>query len=311
MMQNVSSVTMLTLSGLNFPFVHRLILFVLVLLWYLIILLSNFTIIVVILTDKKLHKPMYVFLCNLCINAVYGSVGFYPKFLVDLLSSHVISYAGCMLQGFVIHSSNTYEFSILALMAYDRYVALCQPLVYQSYMTRQRVSLFVFFSWLMPLFCMFMNTASILGKKLCGSHINRLYCVNQMVVSLTCSPPRSHTIITSLNVTFYFFHFLFVCWSYAYLIKMCISSTQMWKKFKQTCIPHAICLITYTATVLLDLLYMRFGSTEVPQHLNNFMTIEFLLIPPILNPLIYGLQLTHIRNRIVGLINSKKKIHSF
>ncbi|KAM9801763.1 olfactory receptor 3A2-like [Syngnathus typhle] len=196
-------------------------------------------------------------------------------------------------------------------MAYDRYVALCQPLVYQSYMTRQRVSLFVFFSWFMPLFCMFTNTASILGKKLCGSHINRLYCVNQMVVSLICSPPRSHTIITWLNVAFYFFHFLFVCWSYVYLIKMCISTTQTWKRFKQTCMPHAICLITYTGTVLLDLLYMRFGSADVSQHLNNFMTIEFLLIPPILNPLIYGLQLTHIRNRIAGLLHTKKKIHSF
>ncbi|KAM9802156.1 olfactory receptor 6E1-like [Syngnathus typhle] len=311
MMENVSVGAILTLSGLNFPFVYRMILFALVLLCYFVILLNNFTIIVVILADRKLHKPMYILLCNLCINAVYGSLGLYPKFLVDLLSSHVISYAGCMLQGFVIHSSSCCDFSILALMAYDRYVALCRPLVYQSYMTRQRMSLFVFFSWFIPLFCMFMNTASILGKELCGFHINRLYCVNQMVVKLICSPPRSHTIITWLNVTFYFFHFLFICWSYGYLFKVCISSTQMWKKFKQTCMPHVICLVIYSTTVLLDLSYMRFGSPDVSQHLNNFMAIEFLLIPPIFNPLIYGLQLTLIRNRVAGLFHSKKKIHSF
>ncbi|XP_019719480.1 olfactory receptor 49-like [Hippocampus comes] len=311
MMENVSVVAMLTLSGLNFPFAQRLVIFVLVLLCYLIILLSNLTIVLVIVADRKLHQPMYVFLCNLCINAVYGSVGFYPKFLVDLLSSHVISYTGCLLQGFVIHSSNTYDFSILALMAYDRYVALCRPLAYRSFMTRQRVSLFVFLSWFIPLFCMFMNTASLLGKKLCGSHINRLYCVNLMVVNLACSPPRANSIIVAFNLGLYFLHFLFICWSYVYLIKLCISSTQMWKKFRHTCSPHLACLLTYTATVLLDLLYMRFGSAQLSQHLHNFMTIEFLLIPPIFNPLIYGLQLTHIRNRILSFFHTKKKIRSF
>ncbi|XP_077393140.1 olfactory receptor 6E1-like [Festucalex cinctus] len=311
MMMNASVVTMFTLSGLNFPFVQRITIFVLVLLCYLIILLSNFTVIFVVVIDRKLHKPMYIFLCNLCVNAVYGSLGFFPKFLVDLVSSHVISYAGCMLQGYVIHSSNCCDFSILALMAYDRYVALCRPLVYQSFMTKQRVSLFVFVSWFIPLFCMLMNTASILGKKLCGSHINRIYCVNLMVVRLACSPPKANSVIATFNIGLYFLHFLFICWSYVYLVKMCISSPHMWKKFRQTCTPHIICLLTYATTLLLDLLYMRFGSDRLPQHLHNFMTVEFLLIPPILNPLVYGLQLTHIRNRILGFFHTKKKIRSF
>ncbi|XP_061697505.1 olfactory receptor 6E1-like [Syngnathoides biaculeatus] len=311
MMENASVITMFSLSGLNFPFVQRITIFVLILLCYLIILLSNFTIIFVIVMDRKLHKPMYVFLCNLCINAVYGSVGFYPKFLVDLLSSHVISYAGCMLQGYVIHSSNCCDFSILALMAYDRYVALCRPLVYQSFMSKQRVTLFVFFSWFIPLFCMLMNTASVLGKKLCGSHIDRIYCVNLMVVNLACSPLKANNIIASFNIGLYFLHFLFICWSYVHLIKTCISSTQMWKKFRHTCMPHIICLITYSTTLLLDLLYMRFGSADLSQHFYNFMNIEFLLIPPILNPLIYGLKLTQIRNGILTFLHTKKKIHSF
>ncbi|XP_077436383.1 olfactory receptor 6E1-like [Vanacampus margaritifer] len=310
MMENVSVVTMFTLSGLNFPFVQRITIFVLVLLFYLLILLSNFAVVFVIVADRKLHKPMYIFLCNLCVNAVYGSAGFFPKFLVDLVSSHVISYAGCMLQGYVVHSSNCCDFSILALMAYDRYVALCRPLVYQSFMTKQRVSLFVFLSWFIPLFCMFMNTASLLGKKLCGSHISRLYCVNLMVANLACSPSKANNIIATFNIGLYFLHFLFICWSYVYLVKMCISSAQMWRKFRHTCTPHMICLLTYSTTVLLDLLYMRFGSDELSQHLHNFMTIEFLLIPPILNPLIYGLQLTHIRNRILNFFHTKKKIDS-
>ncbi|XP_057709104.1 olfactory receptor 49-like [Corythoichthys intestinalis] len=311
MMENLTVTTTLTLSGLNFPFVHRIIIFVLILLCYLLILLNNFTIIFVVINDKKLHKPMYIFLCNLCVNALYGSVGFFPKFLVDLVSSHVISYAGCMLQGYVIHSSNCCDFSILLLMAYDRYVALCRPLVYQSLMTKQRISVLVFFSWLVPLFCMFMNSASLLGKKLCGFHINKLYCVNLMVANLLCSPPKVNNIIAMFNIGLYFVHFLLVCYSYVYLIKMCLASAQMWKKFRQTCTPHFICLLVYATTLLLDLLYMRFGSADLSIHLKNFMTIEFLIIPPILNPLIYGVQLTHIRNSILSYFLSKKKVQSF
>ncbi|XP_042283300.1 olfactory receptor 2AT4-like [Thunnus maccoyii] len=305
MMENVSIVKMFTLSGLDFTLEQRITLFFLTLLWYLIILLGNATLIVVIIVDKNLHEPMYIFLCNLCINALYGTVGFYPKFLLDLLSSHVISYAGCMLQGFVIHSSTCCDFSILALMAYDRYVAICRPLVYHSFMTKQRVSVFVLFSWVLPLYCMFMNTASLLGSRLCGSHINRVYCVNWMIVTLACSPLKANTAVAYFNMLFYFGHFVFIIWSYMYLIRTCMSSKENWGKFMQTCMPHLLSLITFTISVLLDLLYMRFGSADLSQDFSNFMAIEFLLIPPVVNPLVYGLKLTKIRNKLVSFVHIK------
>ncbi|XP_035459750.2 olfactory receptor 5F1-like [Scophthalmus maximus] len=306
MMENATAVTLLTLSGLDFTLEHKIILFLLTLLWYLIIVLGNVTIIVVIIQDKNLHEPMYIYLCNLCINALYGTIGFYPKFLLDLLSSHIISYAGCMLQGFVIHSSVCSDFSILTLMAYDRYVAICQPLVYHSFMTKQRVTIFVFLSWLLPLYCMFMNTATLLGSRLCGSHIKRIYCVNWMVVTLTCSPPKANTGVAYFNILFYFGHFLLILWSYVYLIRTCLVYTENWGKFTQTCLPHLISLITYSITVLFDVLYMRFGSQNVSQHLNNFMAMEFLLIPPAVNPFVYGFKLTKIRNKIMNLVLMKR-----
>ncbi|XP_076603667.1 olfactory receptor 1D2-like [Chaetodon auriga] len=302
MMENVSGVTLFTLSGLNFTLEQRIVLFLLTLLWYLLILLGNSFLILIIVMDKTLHEPMYIFLCNLCISALYGTVGFYPKFLLDLLSSHVISYAGCMLQGFVIHSSTCSDFSILALMAYDRYVAICRPLVYHSFMTKRRVSIFVLFSWILPLYCMFMNTATLLGVRLCGSHINRVYCVNWMIVTLACSPPKANSAVGYFNILFYFGHFVFIIWSYIYLIRTCISSKEDRVKFMQTCLPHLISLITFTITVLLDLLYMRFGPLGLSPDLYNFMAIDFLLIPPIVNPLIYGFKLTKVRNKILKVI---------
>ncbi|XP_042350620.1 putative gustatory receptor clone PTE01 [Plectropomus leopardus] len=307
MMENASDVTLFTLSGLNFTLEQRIVLFLLTFLWYLMILLGNVALIIVIIMDKNLHQPMYIFVCNLCVSALYGTVGFYPKFLLDLLSSHVISYAGCLLQGFVIHSSTCSDFSILTLMAYDRYVAICQPLVYHSVMTKQRISLFVFFSWLIPLNSMFMNSVTILGARLCGSQINRIYCVNWMIVTLACAPPKANSIVTYFNMLFYSGHFLFILWSYTKLIKACSSSKEKWGKFMQTCMPHLISLLTFTAAVLLDLCYMRFGTLNFSQDLYNFMAIEFLLIPPLVNPLIYGFKLTKVRNKILNLVHVKRK----
>ncbi|XP_033990473.1 olfactory receptor 6N1-like [Trematomus bernacchii] len=306
MFENVSSATVFTLSGLYFTFEERMTLFCLTLLWYLMIIFGNVALIVAIIMDKNLHEPMYIFVCNLCISALYGTVGFYPKFLLDLLSSHVISYAGCMLQGYVIHSSSCCDFSILALMAYDRYVAICRPLVYHSVMTRQRVSLFVVLSWFFPLFLMFMNSASLLGIRLCGSHIKRIYCVNWMIVTLACSPPKANSAIAYFNIVFYFAHFVFIVWSYMYLIRTCVSSRK-WGKFIQTCLPHLISLIIFTTAVLLDVMYMRFGKVEFSQNFYNFMAIQFLLIPPFVNPFIYGFHLTKVRNKILKLICFKKR----
>lgn len=82
-MKNVTGVTLFTLSGLDFQFEQRIALFFLTLLWYLMILWGNVALIVAIIRDKQLHQPMYIFVCNLCISGLYGTVGFYPKFLLD------------------------------------------------------------------------------------------------------------------------------------------------------------------------------------------------------------------------------------
>ncbi|XP_073330320.1 olfactory receptor 4B13-like [Pagrus major] len=307
MMDNVSEITMFTLSGLSGTTNYRHTLFVLTLLCYCVTWLVNLTIIVTIVVDKNLHEPMYIFLCNLCINGLYGTAGFYPKFFIDLLSTtHVISYAGCLLQGFVVHSSAVADFSILVVMAYDRYVAICRPLVYHSVMTTQRVCVCVFFAWLIPFYLMFLSSITTLRLRLCGSHIPKIYCINHLVAKLACSASIVHVIVPAFNYTFYFLHIMFIVWSYMYLLKKCLFSSENRSKFMQTCLPHLLCLITVLVSLLFDLLYMRFGSKKLPQGVKNFMSMEFLIIPPIINPLIYGFKLTHIKNRIIQFLCGKR-----
>ncbi|XP_073330355.1 olfactory receptor 4P4-like [Pagrus major] len=306
MMDNFSEITMFTLSGLSGTTNYRHTLFALTLLCYCVIWLVNLTIIVTIVVDKNLHEPMYIFLCNLCINGLYGTAGFYPKFLIDLLSTtHVISYAGCLLQGFVVHSSACADFSILVAMAYDRYVAICRPLVYHSVMNTQRVCVFVFFAWLTPFYLVFLGSITTLRLRLCGSHIPKIYCINYLVGKLACSTSIAHVIVPAFNYTFYFLHFMFIVWSYMYLLKKCLFSSENRSKFMQTCLPHLLCLITVVVSLLFDLLYMRFGSKKLPQGVKNFMSMEFLIIPPIINPLIYGFKLTQIKNRIIQFLCGK------
>ncbi|KAM3862220.1 olfactory receptor 4K5-like [Diretmus argenteus] len=306
-MDNASVIKVFSLSGLNYTMEYRVTLFCFTLLYYLIIWMVNVALIVTIIVDRSLHEPMYIFLCNLCISGLYGTAGFYPKFLMDLLSPlHVISYGGCLLQSFVIHSFSGSELSILALMAYDRYIAICRPLVYHSVMTKQAISLLVFFSWLLPLSCMFMNTMSIIQYKLCGSYIQKLYCSNWSIGKLACSTSIANIIIAYFNIVFYFCHFVFIVWTYMILIRTCLISKVNRGKFMQTCVPHLISLISFTFAVLLDLMYTQFGSRDIDQSLLNFISIESLLLPSIMNPLIYGLKLTKVRNRILGFIRDKR-----
>ncbi|XP_059199669.1 olfactory receptor 4B13-like [Centropristis striata] len=307
-MDNVSVVRVFTLSGINETMNYRIAIFSLTLLYYCMILFFNISLIIIIILDENLHEPMYILLCSVCINGLYGTTGFYPKFLLDVLSSsQQISYEGCLLQAFVMYSFACSELSILAVMAYDRYLAICRPLHYHSFMNKRRLSQLICFSWLTP-FCIFSISIILTSTlKLCGSKLQKLFCVNWMIVKLACSDTVSSDVLSYATTMIYVFHGFFIIWTYMHLIKTCVKSKDDRVKFMQTCVPHIVSLLTFLVVIVFDLMYMRFGSTNLPQSIQNFIAIEFLLIPPMMNPLIYGFKLAKVRNRIVGLFNVRKK----
>ena len=303
-MDNVSTVRLFFLTGINETMDYRIAIFSFTLLYYCVIFSLNSSLILIIVLDENLHEPMYILLCSVCMNALYGTTGFYPKFLLDLLSfSQEISYEGCLLQAFVMYSFACCELSILAVMAYDRYLAICHPLHYHSSMSKRRLSQLVSFSWLTP-FCIFSISILLTSRlEMCGSKIKRILCVNWIIVQLACSDSVtiSNNIVSYATIFIYVSHGFFIFWTYMHLIKTCARSKNDRVKFMQTCVPHLISLITFMVVILFELMYMRFGSKDLPQSLQNFIAIEFLLFPPMMNPLIYGFKLTKIRNRILGL----------
>uniref|UniRef100_A0A3Q3KUG5 Olfactory receptor n=1 Tax=Labrus bergylta TaxID=56723 RepID=A0A3Q3KUG5_9LABR len=295
-MTNTSSIVLFTLTGFSATTNYRGLLFSLTLLCYGAILVVNVSLILTIALDQNLHEPMYIFVCNLCVNGLYGTAAFYPKFAHDLLSDiHEISYFGCFLQIFVIYTYATIDFSILALMAYDRYVAICRPLDYHMIMSAQRIAILISVSWIVPILCEVMVLSFTSKLKLCGSRIQKLYCENWSIVKLACSTTSTNSIVGLVVIVFYCAHVLFIVCTYVNLVKAALKSKEGRKKFLQTCVPHLLCLLNVTAALLFDVMYSRHGSASVPQSVMNFMAIQLLMIPPIINPIIYGLILTKIR----------------
>ncbi|XP_076730821.1 olfactory receptor 4B13-like [Maylandia zebra] len=257
---------------------YPIVYFILFIVLYCVILFFNISLVLLIVLDESLHEPMYILLSSFCINALYGTTGFYPKFLSDLLSSsHRISYEGCLLQAFIAYSFSFCDLSILTVMAFDRYLAICRPLHYHSFMTKRRLSQLVCFSWLTP-FCVFAINVLFTAR------------LNAYVI-----------------IVIYHFHWLFIIWTYIYIIKTCVRSREDRVKFTQTCVPHLTSVIINATVLAFDAMYLRFGSRDLSQSLKNFIALEFLIIPPVMNPLMYGFKLTKIRNRILSLIYLKGK----
>ncbi|XP_064158781.1 olfactory receptor 5M5-like [Anguilla rostrata] len=307
-LKNSSRVSLFSLSGLEDETKEtKHFLFSVTLICYLLIVLINLTLILTILQEKSLHEPMYIFLCNLCINALYGTAGFYPKFLSDLLSGHdVISYEGCFLQAFVIYSNVLCDYSILTVMAFDRYVAICRPLQYHSIMTNQAVVKFIVFPWVPPLLCEGVLIFLSQRLNLCGSNIEKFYCANWSIARLSCSSTIVNNVVGYIVIFVYLAHVFFILYSYIKLIRTCLKSTENRRKFMQTCLPHLFSLTNVTVAVFFDVMYSRYGSNNIPQRLRNFLALEFLVIPPLLNPIIYGIQLTKLRH---ALLRMHKKVN--
>lgn len=307
-MDNASALKTFTLAGINETMSSRIGIFSVTLLHYCAILLVNIFLIVLIVRDESLHEPMYVFLCSFCINGLYGATGFYPRFLFDLLSStHDISYEGCLLQAFVMYSFACCEISILAVMAYDRYLAICQPLRYHSVMTRRRLAMLVGSSWLVPLGIFSLGVSVTSTLKLCGGKLQKLFCVNWVIFELACSESHllPNNIISHATIVIYVLHGFFIIWTYVHLAITCTNSKEDRVKFVQTCIPHVVSLILFIFVIVFDIIFMRFGSRNLPHSLMNLISIKFVIFPPLVNPIIYGFKLNKIRHRIASYLSRK------
>ncbi|XP_045910393.1 olfactory receptor 6N1-like [Micropterus dolomieu] len=285
----------------------RYLFFCLCLLIYMTIISANLVIILAVCLETSLHQPMYMFLSCLCLNSLYGSAGFFPRFLMDILSdTHLISRASCFIQIYVIYTYASYEPTILSIMAYDRFIAICQPLHYHSKMTFRMVRHILIFALLYPAFAIGFILYLTVRLPLCGNKLHRLFCSNWPVVRLSCVDPTLNNIVAVLVLITFFAPLFFVLYTYLRILLVCRrSSSEFRGKALQTCLPHIVTFVTYLFSVFCDLSLTRLETDKMNPNIAVVFSLEYLIIPPINNPLVYGLNLSQIKRVIFRFL----KIH--
>uniref|UniRef100_A0A8C4FBM5 G-protein coupled receptors family 1 profile domain-containing protein n=1 Tax=Dicentrarchus labrax TaxID=13489 RepID=A0A8C4FBM5_DICLA len=279
----------------------RYLFFSLCLLVYMTIISANVVIILTVCLEKSLHQPMYIFISFLSLNSLYGSAGFFPRFLMDILSdTHFISRASCFIQIYVIYTYVSFELTLLGIMAYDRLVAICQPLHYHSKMNFRMVRNLIIFAVVYPVFAIGICLHLTVRLPLCGNKLHRLFCSNWPVVQLSCVDTSLNNIVGQfVTVTTIFIPLFFVLYTYLRILLVCKrSSSEFRGKALQTCLPHIVTFMTYSFSLFCELSLTRFEGDKLNPVITVVLTLEYLIIPPFNNPLVYGLNLPQIKGAI-------------
>ncbi|XP_049331924.1 olfactory receptor 10R2-like [Astyanax mexicanus] len=307
---DLTNVTYLSLEGHVELERYRYVYFFLCLVVYLLIICCNLVVLSVIHMNKSLHEPMYIFIAALLCNSLFGTAALYPKLLVDFLSeSQIVSREACIFQAFLIYTYAAAEFTLLSAMAYDRYVSICKPLQYVTLVKMSTVRKLLFICWFVPSCEIGVGGILTYQLNLCKFKLNRIYCNNSAIAKLSCGGTSAKTtygmIIFSIAV---FPPVIFVIYSYIGILIVCLkSSKESRRKALQTCFPHLIIFTSFTCTSCFEVIYGRL-DTNIPQLAAMVLSVENLVIPPLLNPIVYGLKLQGILNCIKKMF-LKNKTH--
>ncbi|EHB10430.1 Olfactory receptor 1086 [Heterocephalus glaber] len=291
-MENFTEVTIFVLKGFTGNAELQIICFFLFLAIYLLTLIGNLGLIVLVTKDSRLHNPMYYFLSALSsVDACYSSV-ITPNMLVDLMSKKKgISFLGCAAQMFCAVMFGTTECFLLAAMAYDRYIAIYNPLLYSVSMTpRVYVSLIVT-SYLGGILHATVHTEATFRLSFCGSNvIQHIFCDITALLAISCSDTHRNQLLV-----FYFagsieiFTVLIVLVSYGFILSAILRthSAEGKQKVFSTCGSHLTAVSIFHGTVLF--MYVRPSSSYDLEH-DMVVSICYTILIPMLNPIIYSLR---------------------
>ncbi|XP_017571728.2 olfactory receptor 6N2-like, partial [Pygocentrus nattereri] len=303
-----ANVTYLFLEGHVELEKFRVAYFLIVLMVYILIICCNSVVISVIYSDKRLHEPMYIFIAALLCNSLFGTTALYPKLLSDLLSERrYISFGACTFQAFFIYTYGMAEFTLLSAMAYDRYVSICKPLQYATLIKMSTVKKLLFFCWFLPSCENGISVILTYRLQLCKFKLNRIYCNNYSIVKLGCGDISVNNIYGMFVLTVAVFPpLIFIIYSYVRILDVCLKNSKDFRrKALQTCFPHLIIFISFTVTSCFEVINSRLEG-DVSHIFSMIMSVENLVIPPLINPVIYGLKLQEILNRIKRIIWTRK-----
>ncbi|XP_006902657.1 PREDICTED: olfactory receptor 4S2-like [Elephantulus edwardii] len=294
-MEKTNNVTVFIFWGLSQNPVVEEVCFVVFSFFYTITLLGNLLIILTVCLSHLFKCPMYFFLNNLSfVDICYSSITA-PKMIVDLLAtSKRISYVGCMLQLFGVHFFGCVEIFTLVLMAYDRYVAICKPLHYMTIMDRERCSKLLLGIWSGGLIHSVLQLTSVIQLPFCGPNvIDHYFCDVHPLLKLACTDTYVIGIVdTSNSGTIALGSFVILLISYTViLVSLRKQSAEGRRKALSTCGSHIAVVIIFFGPC--TFMYMRPDTTFSG---DKMVALFYTIIAPMLNPLIYTLRNSEVKN---------------
>ncbi|XP_041654343.1 olfactory receptor 10A3-like [Cheilinus undulatus] len=307
-MQNLYNISStLVLHGYNLPSEAVIPAFLFASLSYMIILFCNLILILTIVLNKSLHHPMYLILLNLPIYDLIGASAFFPQFIKEILTdSRTMQYSACVAQAFFIHIYGGGTVFTLTAMAYDRYIAICCPLKYNTVMTNAHIMKIITGVWVSSVATMGVLFILLLRLPRCRSELTLTYCDNPSLLSLVCAD-------TTINNIYGLFVVAvsqviangMILYTYLQILLACFRSkgTDTKAKALQTCATHMAVYLLLECLGLCTIISYR--VQRISPHLRRFLGMSTLIFPPTLNPIIYGLRTKEIRDKFIHFVKNK------
>ncbi|XP_043849691.1 olfactory receptor 52I1-like [Dromiciops gliroides] len=276
---------------------------------YSVALLGNIIIVTVIWTDSALHEPMYHLLCVLAAVDIVMSTSVIPKMLNIFWSGNgIIGFAACFTQMYIVHATTAIETGLLLAMAFDRYIAICKPLHYQTILTPRTMIGMGMGIIVRAISAMTPITWMVVHLPYCASHVvPHSYCEHMAVAKLACADHMPSSLF-SLSASFIIvgIDVIFIATSYSLILKAVFSLPSQDARVKalSTCGSHVSVMALFYLPGILSIYMAWLGQHVVPLHTQVLLADFYLVIPPMMNPLIYGLKTKRIRERVWNAVTN-------
>ncbi|KAM9170992.1 olfactory receptor 52D1-like [Pangshura tecta] len=270
--------------------------------FYIISLLGNFTLLCVVGKEQTLHKPMYLLLCMLALTDIATPTFVVPKALcIFWFNLKGITMGGCLTQMFFLHMVSVIHSSTLVTMAFDRYVAICNPLRYATILSNARLAKLGLVGLIRAVLFILPLPLLLSQQPFCANRIiPHTQCEYIAVVKMVCGDITVTRIYaTVLTFVINGFDLMFIALSYGLILRavLRISSKNAHQKALNTCTAHICVMLTYYTPGLFSSLTHRFGQGIAP-HVHIILADVYLLVPPMLNPIIYGVRTKELRDKV-------------
>ncbi|XP_038031329.1 olfactory receptor 14C36-like [Anas platyrhynchos] len=272
---------------------------------YLAALLGNGLILTAIACDHHLHTPMYFFLLNLALLDLGCISTTLPKAMANSIwDTRAIFYAGCIAQVFFFFFFFSAEYSLLTLMSYDRYVAICKPLHYGRLLGSRACAQMAAAAWGSGVLYALLHTANTFSLPLCqGNAVDQFFCEIPSILKLSCTDSYLREIgLLTFSGFLFLGCFVFILFSYVQILRAVLRmpSKQGRHKAFSTCLPHLAVVSLFLSTGMFA--YLKPPSISSPS-LNLVMTVLYSVMPPAVNPLIYSMRNQELMNAIRKVIS--------